>query len=50
METSLRRAARVLLVDDALLTLRGFDPARVDRRFLATAGGVQAGALEDEPC
>jgi 8-oxo-dGTP pyrophosphatase MutT (NUDIX family) len=41
METSLRRAARVLLLDDAdrLLMFRGFDPAHPDRRYWVTVGG-----------
>lgn len=36
-----RRAARVLLVDDAdrLLLFRGFDPARPDHRYWLTPGG-----------
>jgi 8-oxo-dGTP pyrophosphatase MutT (NUDIX family) len=36
-----RRAARVLLVDDAgrLLLLRGFDPARPEHRYWMTPGG-----------
>jgi 8-oxo-dGTP pyrophosphatase MutT (NUDIX family) len=36
-----RRAARVLLVDDAdrLLLFRGFDPARTEHRYWMTPGG-----------
>jgi 8-oxo-dGTP pyrophosphatase MutT (NUDIX family) len=41
MELSPRRAARVLLVDDAdrLLMFSGFDPARPEHRFWVTVGG-----------
>lgn len=46
MESSTRRAARVLLVDEAdrLLMFHGFDPTRPERRYWMTVGGgVDAG-------